>query len=278
MATYAIGDIQGCYDELRQLLDLIDFSETDDTLWFVGDLVNRGPRSLETLRFVKGLGDSAITVLGNHDLHLLAVAEGIKQIKRQSGLTPIMKAPDRDELLHWLRHRKLMHYDEDLDFSMVHAGVAPQWSREEALQMSAVMELVLQDEGACRLFLSQMYGDKPDLWSDSLQGFERLRFITNAFTRLRYCTKKGRLSMKAKGPLGSQPPKYWPWFMIPGRRTAGDRIVFGHWSTLGYMAGINTWALDTGCLWGGHLTALRLEDLQPFFLNCRESVHPGKAV
>ena len=170
-----------------------------------------------------------------------------------------------------------MHQDAQLGFSMVHAGLAPQWDLAQALEMAALMESVLQNDLACRLFLANMYGDKPDLWSDSLQGFDRLRFITNAFTRLRYCTKKGRLSMQAKGPLGSQPAKYWPWFMIPGRKTAGTRILFGHWSTLGYMAAANVWALDTGCLWGGQLTALRLEDRLPFFLNCKGALQPGKA-
>ncbi|MEJ2310144.1 MAG: symmetrical bis(5'-nucleosyl)-tetraphosphatase [Gammaproteobacteria bacterium] len=274
MATYAIGDVQGCYDELLALLDLVGFDEAADSLWFVGDLVNRGPKSLEVLRFVKSLGDRAVTVLGNHDLHLLAVAEGVKSVKKQSSLQAVLDASDRDELLDWLRHRKLMHHDRRLGFSMVHAGVAPQWDLAMALEMAASVEAVLQNSPACKAFLANMYGDKPDTWSDSLQDFDRLRFITNAFTRLRYCTKKGRLSMRAKGPLGSQPARYWPWFMIPGRQTANTRIVFGHWSTLGYMAGVNVWALDTGCLWGGHLTALRLEDRQPFFLNCRGELKP----
>ena len=274
MATYAIGDIQGCYAELMRLLDLVGFSETRDTLWFVGDLVNRGPDSLEVLRFVKGLGERAVTVLGNHDLHLLAVAAGVKTCKKHSSLRPVLEAPDHDELIRWLRYRPLMHYDERLDFTMVHAAIAPQWDRSRALQMAGEVHRVLRDDNSCGDFLANMYGDQPDRWSESLAGYDRLRFITNAFTRLRYCTRKGRLSMKAKGPLGSQPSKYWPWFMIPGRKTADTRIVFGHWSTLGYMASVNIWALDTGCLWGGHLTALRLEDQQPFFLNCKGELQP----
>ena len=278
LATYAIGDIQGCYSELMKLLDLVGFSDTRDNLWFVGDLVNRGPGSLEVLRFVKGLGERATCVLGNHDLHLLAVDAGVKTVKKRSSLKPILDAPDREELVHWLRHRPLMHRDEELDFSMVHAAISPQWDLAMALRMASEVERVLRDDGACGRFLANMYGDQPDRWSASLAGYDRLRFITNTFTRLRYCTKKGRNSMKAKGPLGSQPPKYWPWFMIPGRKTAATRIVFGHWSTLGYMAGSNIWALDTGCLWGGHLTALRLEDQHPFFLNCKGELQPGQLV
>ena len=275
MSVYAIGDIQGCYDELRELLDMIEFDPGSDKLWFVGDLVNRGPKSLEVLRFVKSLGDSAVSVLGNHDLHLLAMVTGNKLCGPSSTLTPVLKAPDRSELLHWLRWRPLMHHDPELGFSMVHAGLPPQWSVTEALEHAAELEAVLRDDAAYPGFFAEMYGNRPRKWDGELQGIERLRFITNVFTRLRYCTRKGKLALNESGPLGTQGKKLLPWFMVPGRRSAKSRIVFGHWSTLGYLAGANVWALDTGCLWGGALTALRLDDQVPLFHGCTGQRKPG---
>ena len=276
MATYAIGDIQGCYDELQRLLELIQFDPTADHLWFVGDLVNRGPKSTQVLRFIKGLGDRAITVLGNHDLHLLAVAIAGRRPKPGSSLEGVLNAPDREELLEWLRFQPLMHVDRGINFSMIHAGLPPQWSIAQARKHAAEVESALRHKKRHRKFFAAMYGDKPDRWSDDLQGMDRLRFITNCFTRLRYCTKKGKLVLNENGPLGSQRNNLLPWFMAPQRRSARDRIVFGHWSTLGYMAGSKLWSLDTGCLWGGQLTALRLEDQAPFFLNCSGKRKPGK--
>lgn len=262
MAVYAIGDVQGCHEELRSLLDGLQFNPANDTLWFVGDLVNRGPRSLETLRFVASLGDRAITVLGNHDLHLLAMASGNKQFKDSDDLNQILEAPDRDELMHWLRHRPLMHHDQQLDFTMIHAGLPPQWDLTTAQSCAAEVEAVLRGADY-PAFFNEMYGNKPNRWDPGLRGMDRLRFITNCFTRLRFVTNKGKLKLKLKGsPLG-QKKKYIPWFAHPHRRTRNDRILFGHWSTLGYQQMQNTWALDTGCLWGGALTALRIDRNPP---------------
>lgn len=277
MATYAIGDVQGCYDELRKLLELIEFDLANDRLWFVGDLVNRGPHSLEVLRFVKGLGDAAVTVLGNHDLHLLAVAHHNPMHRdKDHTLEHILEANDRDELLDWLRLQPLMHRDEGLGYCMVHAGLPPQWDIPTALARAAELEAVLRGPGF-HDFLHDMYGDNPDCWTDSLQGIDRLRFITNCFTRLRYCTPEGKYKLREKGPLGSQPEGYLPWFDLPNRVSRDERIIFGHWSTLGYQAHNNVWSIDTGCLWGGSLTALRLGEVpEPIHLACPQSCRPGK--
>ncbi|WP_457665306.1 symmetrical bis(5'-nucleosyl)-tetraphosphatase [Thiolapillus sp.] len=262
MAVYAIGDIQGCYDELQALLEQLRFDPADDRLWFVGDLVNRGPRSLDTLRFVSSLGDRAITVLGNHDLHLLALASGNKRFKDSDHLNQVLDAPDRDELISWLRHRPLMHHEKKLNFTMIHAGLPPQWNLATAQACAREVEAVLRGPDY-REFFDQMYGNKPNRWDPDLEGMDRLRFITNCFTRLRFVTKKGKLKLKLKGtPLG-QKKKYIPWFNHPHRLTRNDRILFGHWSTLGYQHRQNTWALDTGCLWGGALTALRIDQEPP---------------
>lgn len=255
MAIYAIGDLQGCYDQLRRLLDAIQFNEHNDKLWFVGDLVNRGPKSLQTLRFIKGLGDAAVVVLGNHDLHLLAATcEPIAENSRKA-LTQVLLATDRDELTHWLRHRPLFYYDGE--FAMVHAGLPPQWDLTQAASMAKEVETVLQGTHFPSL-MKAMYGDKPDLWSPDLGGVERLRFIINCFTRMRYCDKHGRLDLDENGPPGSQPKHLLPWFKVPGRKSAGMRIVFGHWSSLGFYEGRDCYGIDTGCLWGGQLTALQL--------------------
>jgi bis(5'-nucleosyl)-tetraphosphatase (symmetrical) len=277
MAVYALGDIQGCHDELQQLLDLLHFDPTTDQLWFVGDLVNRGPKSLETLRFVKNLGDAAVSVLGNHDLHLLALASGNEKHRDEASLDPVLDAPDRDELLHWLRHRPLMHSDAVMGFHMIHAGLPPDWDLETATACARELETALQGDDHLAYFLD-MYGNKPDRWDPALSGQERLRFITNCFTRLRYLKADGRLALKEKGPPGTQKTDRLPWFEHPERRSRGERILFGHWSTLGYLAQDNIWALDTGCLWGGSLTALRidLDEPTPVHLPCMGQQDPRR--
>jgi bis(5'-nucleosyl)-tetraphosphatase (symmetrical) len=278
MAIYAIGDVQGCYDELMALLKKIDFSPENDYLWFAGDLVNRGPKSLEVLRYVKSLGDRAVTVLGNHDLHLLALSEGNRSHYKHGTLDDILRAPDRDELIDWLRHRPVMYHHEKRGYSLIHAGLPPQWDLQTARACAQELENTLRGPGFHN-FCQQIYGNQPDLWRDDLQGIERLRFITNAFTRLRFCTPDGRLSMSDKGAPGSQSNSSLPWYMMPKRATRNDRILFGHWSTLGYQRIKNVWCLDSGCLWGGKLTALRLRKMRdptPIHYSCPGALKPGK--
>jgi bis(5'-nucleosyl)-tetraphosphatase (symmetrical) len=259
MAVYAIGDIQGCYDELRELLAMIHFDPECDRLWFVGDLVNRGPKSLETLRFVRDLGTTAITVLGNHDLHLLAAAYGIRpDTIDDETLEPVLAATDRDELIDWLRRRPLLHHDADLGYLMVHAGLPPQWDLSLARQCAGEVESVLRSD-RLEAFLSHMYGNKPRQWSRELTGWDRLRFIVNCFTRMRFCDRKGKLELKSSGPPGSQPDGYYPWYEIPGRASEGMNIIFGHWSTLRTTDIPGIFPTDSGCLWGGQLTALRID-------------------
>lgn len=272
MPVYAVGDIQGCYEELIRLLDQLGFDPSTDRLWCVGDLVNRGPDSLEVLRFVSGLGERVVCVLGNHDLHLLAVAAGQgERLRPQDTLHAVLAAPDRDELLEWLRHRPLLHTDAELGFTLVHAGLPPDWDLAQASARARELEAILHgpDPGA---FFHAMYGNTPHAWSDRLEGWERLRFITNCFTRLRYVTPDGGLELKAKGPPGTQPPGCVPWFAAPGRRSAGARIVFGHWSTLELHSRVarshRVYPLDTGCVWGGALSALRLDDETWFRMPC----------
>ena len=262
MAVYAVGDIQGCYDDLRRALDRVAFDPSHDTLWCVGDLVNRGPDSLKVLRYIYGLGDSAVCVLGNHDLHLLAVAAGHPKYKDEPSLCDILTADDRDELLHWLRHRPLLHHDPELDFMMLHAGLPPQWDVTTAQACATEVETVLRGEHHNDYFM-RMYGTKPKRWDPNLDGIDRWRFITNCFTRLRYCELDGRLALKEKGPPGSQVMGRIPWFEHPQRASRGQRIIFGHWSTLGFLAEHNVWALDTGCLWGGALTLLQVDSEPP---------------
>jgi bis(5'-nucleosyl)-tetraphosphatase (symmetrical) len=257
MATYAVGDVQGCYDALRHLLDKVAFDPGRDRLWFVGDLVNRGPDSLAVLRFIKSLGDQAIVALGNHDLHLLARAEGQTKNAKKDNLDEVLDAADREELLTWLRHRPLMHHDAAKGFTLVHAGLPPQWDLPLALACARELETALRGPDY-KAFLGAMYGDEPAIWSPDLTGVDRLRFITNCLTRMRYCDSLGRLDLTAKGHPATQPPGALPWFRIPWRASRGERIVFGHWSTLKWLAEDNVWSLDTGCLWGGHLTAIRI--------------------
>lgn len=268
MSVYAIGDIQGCFDELLKMLNLIKFDPEKDQMWFTGDLVNRGPKSLETLRFVKQLGHAAVTVLGNHDLHLLAIAAGNKKHSNKNTLQSILIADDHDELMDWLKHRPVMHYDTTLKYALIHAGIPPQWDLTKALKCAKELEAVLQGQD-CKTFLNHMYGNKPLQWSEDLEGWERLRFITNCFTRLRFCSKKGTLNLKFKSTPGTQPKGDYPWFAIPNRKTKKDKIIFGHWSTLGYMDDHNVISLDSGCLWGGHLTVQQLDqEKQLFKLPC----------
>lgn len=257
MAVYAVGDLQGCLDPLQRLLEQIAFDPAADRLWLVGDLVNRGPQSLATLRFVHGLGEAAVSVLGNHDLHLLAVAETGQGLRSGDTLQEILDAPDAGELLDWLRRRPLLHHDAALGWSMVHAGLPPQWDLTLARTCAAEVERALRETPAA--LFAEMYGDRPDLWTDALRGAERLRFCLNAFTRMRYVDAAGRLDHDCKEAPANAPAGLVPWFRAPGRLSAGERIVCGHWSTLGLVDENGVIALDTGCVWGGKLSAVRLD-------------------
>lgn len=258
MAVYAVGDVQGCYDTLARLLEHIRFDPQTDRLWLTGDLVNRGPQSLETLRFVMSLDDAAVTVLGNHDLHLLAVAAGCQTKRANDTLDDVLAAPDRRELLDWLRHRPLAHYDAACGYLMVHAGLAPQWTRYDTLVLAAEVEARLAAADWTD-FLDRMYGNEPARWDPKLSGIDRLRAIVNFLTRLRFCTPDGTMDFAHKGPPGSQPAPLMPWFAVPDRKSIDERIICGHWSALGAVSTHNVFALDSGCVWGGALTALRLD-------------------
>lgn len=260
MPVYAIGDIQGCFNELEGLLDQISFDPRQDKLWIAGDLVNRGPDSLETLRFLHRL--NVVTVLGNHDLHLLATAHIPKYRKHKDTLEQVMHAPDGPELLEWLRHQPLLHHDTGTGYTLIHAGLPPQWDLDKARHCAAEVEQVLRGKDYVE-FLGEMYGNHPAQWSDSLQGWDRLRFITNCLTRLRYCDTNGHLALEHKGPPGSQPRHLKPWFDWAQRKSRGMNILFGHWSTLGAYDEAGVHSLDTGCLWGGTLTAMRLDTNPP---------------
>jgi bis(5'-nucleosyl)-tetraphosphatase (symmetrical) len=263
MAIYAIGDLQGCYDPFRMLLDDLRFDPDRDTLWLVGDLVNRGPKSLKTLRFVKSLGKSVVSVLGNHDLHLLALASGRKQPStRFRTLQKTLNASDRDELIHWLRHRPLAHYDESLDTLLVHAGTHPEWTARKTLARAAEVEAVLQSN-AHKKFLGAMYGNSPRAWSGKLKGHDRLRFIVNCLTRMRMMTTKGRLNFAHSGSPFRARKNLVPWFDVENAAWRGTRVVFGHWSALGLVVLPDYVCLDTGCIWGRQLTAVRLDKRIP---------------
>ena len=259
MSLYAIGDVQGCDEELGALLTALRYSVDRDRLWFVGDLVNRGPDSLAVLRRIRSLGDAATVTLGNHDLHLLAVAFGSAHARDDDTLNEILAAPDRDTLLEWLAGRPLFHEDDALNACMLHAGLAPQWDLHMARQCARKFEHALRSNPE-KLF-SRLYGDQPDRWDEARNAEERMRFIANCFTRLRYVDADGRLMLRAKGsPKKPQAKSLIPWFEARNARWRGPRIVFGHWSTLGFFNDGNVTALDTGCVWGGTLTALRLDD------------------
>jgi bis(5'-nucleosyl)-tetraphosphatase (symmetrical) len=274
MARYAIGDIQGCFDELQALLERCHYCADRDELWFVGDLVNRGPRSLETLRFVRSLGAGATVVLGNHDLHLLALAAGSKQPKRGDTLDEVLQAHDRDPLLEWLSSRPLALFDEPRGDCLVHAGLVPEWTPRLAAKLAREVEAVLRDDA--RTLFDAMYGNKPDQWNDNLRGMDRLRFIINVFTRMRFCRRDGTVDLKMKGEPGEQPAEFLPWFDVPGRRSRDVRVVCGHWSTLGFKKRRDLLALDTGCVWGGALTAMNLDaDDPPVQLPCGGHQQPG---
>ena len=267
MSTYAIGDIQGCFSALEKLLTHINFNAENDTLWFAGDIVNRGSQSLEVLRFIKQLGAKHITVLGNHDLHLLAVAFGVREQRQHDTLSAILTAPDRDELLDWLRQRPLIHFDKQKNFLLVHAGIANAWSVEQAVSLSQEVEHALQNNP--KILLNTMYGDQPEQWSTALTGADRLRCIINYCTRMRFCHRDGRLDLSYKGEIKNKPADLIPWFEMPDLASGNVNIAFGHWAALnGETNAPHVFALDTGCAWGHCLTALRLEDQQRFSIKC----------
>jgi bis(5'-nucleosyl)-tetraphosphatase (symmetrical) len=272
VTRYAIGDVQGCEKELRALLKRIGFSADRDRLWFVGDLVNRGPRSLAALRLVRALADNAIVVLGNHDLHLLALAHGAHRRRRSDTLDEVLAAPDREALLEWLLARPLAHADgKDL---MVHAGIVPQWSVALTLRLASEVSAALQRNA--RAVFKHMYGDEPDHWDEHLEGMERLRFTINVLTRMRLCTAEGRIDVALKGAPAAAPSPLRPWFEHPGRKSRDARVIFGHWSALGLVQRAGVIGLDTGCVWGGTLTALDLDrEGPPACVPCAEHQRLG---
>ena len=267
MALYAIGDIQGCYRSLQQLLDHIQFNPGQDQLWFVGDLVNRGPDSLNTLRFIKSLGEQAICVLGNHDLHLLAVASGHRD-GDQDTFQELLSAPDFPDLINWLRKRPIMHHDLETGFILLHAGLPPQWDLAQAKRCAAEVEQILRGDHHEQL-LANLYHHLPNQWSEQLTGWERLRFIVNCFTRIRYCDQQGRLDFTHKQKPGKQPRHLYPWFQIPHRKSHDLQVIFGHWAALGHYTERGIYALDSGCVWGEQLTAMKIgKSPQYFHISC----------
>jgi len=281
-STYAIGDVQGCFDDLLRLLEKLDFDPDIDRLWFTGDLVNKGPNSLELLRFVHGLGNAAISVLGNHDLHLLAAAAGAARIRKRDTITEVLDAPDCEELLFWLRHQPVLHHSDALGFTMIHAGLPPQWDLEKACQCARELETVLQNVDYEDLFL-HLPGDGPLRWREDLQGWERLRFITHCFTQLRWCDDRGRIDLQGsrrKHPARKKRSR--PWFETPHRASKPLQILFGHWARLTVTETARRAArvipLDTGCANGGRFTALRLEDSRSFRLKCKNRAVPWNSL
>ena len=272
MAHYAIGDIQGCHAEFRELLTLIGFSPANDRLWLTGDLVNRGPDSLGVLREVRALGGAARTVLGNHDLHLLSVAAGHARARHDDTLAPILEASDRDELLDWLARQPLAIAEDDM--LMVHAGVLPQWTTPRVLELAREVEATLAGDGR-DAFLRVLYGDEPYAWRDDLEGFDRLRIVVNALTRLRFCNRDGRMEFREKRGAGYAPPGYAPWFRQENRQTGSSLVICGHWSTLGLLLAPNVLMLDSGCLWGGALTATRMSDRRVYQVPGHAPVTPA---
>jgi bis(5'-nucleosyl)-tetraphosphatase (symmetrical) len=265
MATYAIGDVQGCYDALRRLLDIVHFDPPRDRVWFVGDLVNRGPQSLETLRYIISLGDNAVSILGNHDLHLLVAAAGYTKRYPGDTIDAILEAPDRDQLLHWLRAQKLMHVGEG--YAMVHAGLLPQWSIDKALSLAREAEAVLRGDHHDD-FLRPLYGNRPSRWSDDLAGDDRQRVIVNALTRMRLCNAEGEMEFSHKLAPVNMPPGFMPWYEVPNRLSRGTPVLFGHWASLGVLLREDVIGLDSGCVWGRKLTAIRLKDRRTFQCGC----------
>ena len=274
-STYAIGDVQGCFDDLLRLLDALDFEPELDHLWFTGDLVNRGPDSLALLRFVRGLGGAAISVLGNHDLFLLAAAAGAVEVRKRDTIAGILDAPDCEELLFWLRHQPLLHHDPRLGFTMVYAGLPPQWDLAQAQARAGELEVVLQSF-AYEDFFRHLQMGEPLCWREDLAGWERLRFIANCFTQLRYCDRDGRLDLNAERRQAAGRRRSMPWFQVPGRASGMLSILFGHWAALSLkgVRKLGVYPLDTGCANGGRFTAFRLEDGQAFRIRCKNQSVP----
>ena len=274
MATYAIGDVQGCYPELQRLLDKLRFDPARDRLWFCGDLVNRGGQSLATLRLIHGLRESSVVTLGNHDLSLLAIA--MRSAEAQARVNPelreVLFAEDAPVLFEWLRSQKLLHHDEQLNWTMIHAGLAPLWTLRQAQRAAQEVERELSSPRHPRL-LRNLFGNRPAAWSSRLQGLERQRATINTMTRMRYCDVNGRIDFEAKDIPGTQKPGLYPWFEVPGMRRRDTRIVCGHWSALGRFAGLGVHAIDTGCVWGGQLTALRLDGEEPQYITVQAEPH-----
>jgi bis(5'-nucleosyl)-tetraphosphatase (symmetrical) len=274
MATYAIGDVQGCYPELSRLLDKLRFDPSRDQLWFCGDLVNRGGQSLETLRLIHAQREKAVITLGNHDLSLLAIAQ--RKPEAQTRVNPelreVLFADDAPVLFEWLRSQKLLHYDEALGWGMVHAGLAPSWTLRQALRAAQEVERELSSPRHPRL-LKNLFGNRPAAWSSRLQGVERFRASINTMTRMRYCDVNGRIDFDAKGIPGSQKPGLYPWFAVPGMRRREVNMVCGHWSALGRFAGLGVYAIDTGCVWGGRLTALQVDADEPHYVTVNAEPH-----
>ena len=273
---YLMGDLQGCCQALERMLQTIDFSPSRDHLFVLGDLVNRGPDSLGVLRRLRGLDNAATCLLGNHDLHLLAVAHGVRKMHRSDTLAPILDAPDREDWLLWLRQQRLAVHAHG--WLMVHAGVVPQWDAAQTVALAGEVEAMLRSPEVGE-FLTLMYGNEPARWDDSLQGVDRWRCVVNSLTRLRFCAADGTMEFATKEGAGGAPEGYMPWFEVPGRRTQGTPVAFGHWSTLGLVNRDDLLALDTGCLWGGHLTAVRVDGAtrEVIQIPCPQAQKPGKA-
>lgn len=267
MAIYAIGDVQGCYTSLQALLKKLSWSAQRDQLWFAGDLINRGEGSLETLRFVMELGQQAVMVLGNHELHFLCVAHGKQKSRPRDTLQPLLDAPDREQLVQFLRRQPLLHSAHG--HTMVHAGLLPQWTIEQAHSLAREAEAALQSD-QYHDFLDQLYGNQPDHWQEDLTGIDRLRTVVNAMTRMRICTAQGQMEFTHRGELETIPQGFMPWFRVPGRVTVNDNILFGHWSALGLLMEPHLMCLDSGCLWGRQLSAVRLDDGALFQVECQE--------
>lgn len=279
MAVYAVGDLQGCLQPLKCLLERVRFNPAVDRLWLVGDLVNRGPESLETLRYLYAMRDSLVCVLGNHDLHLLAAWHNVERLKKSDTLRDIIDAPDADQLLDWLRRQKLLHYDEQRGVVLVHAGIPPQWTLGKALELAAEVEQVLRDDTRLKLYLDGMYGNEPNKWSKDLSGVDRLRVITNYFTRMRFCTAAGKLDLKSKEGLDTAPKGYKPWFAHKDRRSRHVQIIFGHWAALEGKADVpGVVALDTGCVWGGAMTLYNVDNGEMHRCDCADDGTPRPPV